>query len=89
MKKVEHYVYPAVFTFEKGKEISVDFPDLNVATSGINKKDALLSAKELLNIVLNGLQEDKEEIPTPTPLDKINHKPNEEVILVNTFNTQG
>ena len=34
MKKAERYFYPAVFGYEEGKEISVFFPDLDVATSG-------------------------------------------------------
>jgi len=68
MKKVERYFYPAVFTYEPGQEIAVDFPDLKCATSGINDDDALLSARELLGCVLYGLEEDKEDIPAPTPL---------------------
>ena len=27
MKQVERYFYPAVFTYEPGQEIAVDFPD--------------------------------------------------------------
>ena len=61
MKKPERYFYPAVFTYESGQEIAVDFPDLKCATSGINDDDALLSARELLGCVLNGLEEDGEE----------------------------
>ena len=71
MKKVERYFYPAIFTYENGEEISVVFPDLDCATSGINDDDALLSARELLGIVLFGMEEDKEEIPAPTPLSQI------------------
>ena len=52
MKKIERYFYPAVFTYEEGKEIAVVFPDLDVATSGVNDDDALLSARELLGCCL-------------------------------------
>ena len=52
MKKVERYFYPAVFTYEPGQEIAVTFPDLDVATSGENEDDALISARELLGCVL-------------------------------------
>ncbi len=45
MKKPERYSYPAVFTYEPGKDIAVVFPDLNAATSGINDDDALISAR--------------------------------------------
>ena len=51
MKKVERYFYPAVFIYEDGQEIAVEFPDLGCATSGADDKDALLSARELLGCV--------------------------------------
>lgn len=85
MKKVERYFYPAVFTYEPGQEIAVDFPDLKCATSGINDDDALLSARELLGCVLNGLEEDGEEIPAPTPLTNIETQPNERAVLVDVY----
>ena len=28
-KKVERYIYPAIFTYEDGCEIAVEFPDLD------------------------------------------------------------
>ena len=71
MKKTERYFYPAIFTYELEQEIAVVFPDLNCATSGINDDDAFLSARELLGCVLNGLEEDNEEIPSPTSLSQI------------------
>ena len=45
----DRYFYPAVFIYEDGQEIAVDFPDLGVATSGTSEDDALLSARELRN----------------------------------------
>ena len=62
MKKIDRYYYPAIFAYEPGEEIAVVFPDLNVATNGVDDKDALLSARELLGCVLNGLEEDNEPI---------------------------
>lgn len=85
MKKVERYFYPAVFTYEEGQEIAVDFPDLQCATSGLNDEDALLSARELLGCVLYGLEEDGEEIPVPTPLADVKLEPNEQVVLVDVY----
>ena len=58
MKKTDRYFYPAVFGYEDGEEISVVFPDLDCATSGVDEADALLSARELLGCVLFGLEED-------------------------------
>ena len=68
MKQVERYFYPAVFSYAPDQEIAVTFPDLDVATSGTDDTDALLSARELLGCVLCGLEEDGEDIPAPTPL---------------------
>ncbi len=84
-KKVERYFYPAVFTYEEGQEIAVVFPDLDVATSGGNDDDALLSARELLGCVMFGLEEDGESIPEPTPLSAVALEPNERVVLADVY----
>lgn len=84
-KKVERYFYPAVFTYEEEQEIAVVFPDLDVATSGENDDDALLSARELLGCVMFGLEEDGESIPEPTPLSAVALEPNERVVLVDVY----
>ena len=73
LKKLpDKYVYPAIFTdYGPGKEIAVEFPDLGVATSGIDDADALQSARELLGITMLGLEEDKEKVPTPSRLSSL------------------
>lgn len=85
MKKADRYIYPAVFTYEEGQEIAVVFPDLDVATSGVNDDDALLSARELLGCAIYGLEEDGEEIPSPTHLSDLVVSPNERAVLVDVF----
>lgn len=85
MKKVERYCYPAIFSYEEGEEISVFFPDLDVATSGVNDDDALLSARELLGCVMYGLEEDEEEIPLPTPLAEVAVEENERSVLIDIY----
>ena len=85
MKKAERYFFPAIFIYEPGKEIAVDFPDLKCATSGENDDDAFLSARELLGCVLFGLEEDGEAIPTPTPLSEIHTKENERAVLIDVY----
>lgn len=85
MKKVDRYFYPAVFSYEPGQEIAVDFPDLKCATSGINDDDALLSARELLGCVLCGMEEDGEKIPAPTPLASVALQKNERAVLVDVY----
>ncbi len=84
MKQVERCFYPAVFTYEPGQEIAVDFPDLKCATSGVND-DALLLARKLLGCVLYRLEENAEEIPTHTPLAEVDTQPNEQIVLVDVY----
>ncbi len=85
MKKEDRYVYPAVFTYEPGQEIAVVFPDLDVATSGNDDDDALLSARELLGCALYGLEEDGLPIPAPTPLASVATAGNERAVLVDVY----
>lgn len=81
-EKAGRYAYPAIFTYEPEKEIAVVFPDLDVATSGTNDDDALLSAREMLECVLQSLAEDGEPIPVPTALEAIFVEQNERAVLV-------
>lgn len=84
MKK-NNYIYPAVFTFEEGQEIAVLFPDFDVATSGVDEEDAFKSAKELLGLTLYSMEEDKEEIPQPSPISELQLKKNQVSCLVDVF----
>jgi len=81
----ERYIYPAILTYEKDQEIAVTFPDLDAATNGETEEDALFAARELLGIVLSGLEEDGEDIPSPTPLNEIKCEANEKSILVDVY----
>ncbi len=85
MKLRDRYFYPAIFSQKKGEEISVIFPDLDCATSGVDDEDALLSARDLLGCVLFGLEEDCEEIPEPTKLIDLKFKKDEKALLVDVF----
>ena len=82
--KTERYFYPAIFNYEDD-EIAVIFPDLNVATRGENEQDALISARELLGVVMLGLEEDKEEIPTPSQLNRVKLQKGETVTLIDVY----
>ena len=79
------YCYPALLTYEKGKEIAVEFPDLDVAKSGVDDEDALISARELLELTMLKLEEDRDKIPKPTPLQNIKLETNQKVILVDVL----
>ena len=85
MKK-DRYYYPAVFGYDPGEtEISVVFPDLGCATSGVDDEDALSSARELLGCVLYGMEEDGEEIPEPTKLSDVETGENQKTVLIDVF----
>ena len=85
MKKSDRSFYPAKFIYEPDQEIAVVFPDLGVATSGTDDDDAFLSARELLGCVMYGLEEDGEEIPSPTPLQQIQTEANERAVLIDAY----
>ena len=85
MKRPDTYLYRAVFTYEEGQQIAVDFPDLDVATSGVDEADAMKSAKELLGIVLMGMEEDGEEIPAARSLSELEIESNERSVLVEVY----
>ena len=82
MEKVK-YCYPAVFGYDpKETEISVVFPDLDCATSGVGDEDALNSARELLESIISGMKQDKEKFPASTNLIGIKTEENEKAVLV-------
>lgn len=86
MKRTRNRLYyPAVFTYEKGKEIAVTFPDLDVATSGVNDSDAFDSARECLGMVIVGIEEDGEKIPKASSLADIKLEKNERAVLIDVF----
>lgn len=85
MKKEDRYYYPAIFDYNEGEEISVIFPDFDVATSGMNDVDALESAKELLGITIFGYEEDNEKLPMPTQLADLTVEKNERVVLIDVY----
>ena len=84
MKK-DTYIYPAQFIYEDGQEIAVVFPDLDLATSGVDDADALASAKEALGSRLWLMEQDGDPIPDPTPLSKVPSSENERSVLIEVF----
>ena len=84
--KSDYIMYPAIMGKEKNeKEYSIYFPDLDVASSGLNEKDALFSARELLGTVIFGLEEEGEKIPKPSDISDIKVKKNEFVTLIDVY----
>ena len=65
------YVYPAVFQKEENGNFSVNFPDLQGAnTCGRTLTEALYMAQDCLGLVLYGIEEDNEEFPQASDINK-------------------
>lgn len=81
MKK-DYYIYPAIFEYEK-KGISISFPDLPGCIScAKDDEEALYMAKDALGLYIVCAEEDGEELPNPTKLNKINLSQNQKITLV-------
>ena len=65
------YVYPALFVVEDDG-IIVTFPDLDdTFTDGATMQEAFENAEDVLNLMLWNREEEKKEIPLPSPLEQI------------------
>ena len=86
MKKPDKYVYPAVFAYDEGYEISVTFPDLpGCATSGADEAEAFKMAKDALGGHLWCLEKDGDKIPFPTRLPDVRLQPDERPVLIEVY----
>lgn len=69
---MDSYIFPAVFEPGEIKGYSVTFPDLpGCVTEGDTLEEALRMARDALELHLYGLEDDGDEIPVPTPPEKI------------------
>ena len=86
MQKQERYLYPAVLTYEEGYEIAVTFPDLRgCATSGETDADAVAAGREALGLHLFGMEEDGDELPTPSQAKDIKLEDGEVIAMIDVF----
>lgn len=76
------YVFPAIFVEDEGS-IAVEFPDLkNCFTQGENMVDALEMASDVLSAKLVFMEDNRETIPAPTPIDQLSLEHGEYSTLV-------
>lgn len=69
MKKLDRYVFPAIFTEVEDGAWEVCFPDIeNGFTAAESLEQAILEAKYVLEDILYFTEKEKLSIPAPTPL---------------------
>lgn len=74
-------VYPCILSADE-VGYSVIFPDIAGATQGNTLYDAIYMAEKFAAFAVSSMLEDGEEIPEPTPIDKINLEDGEFVTLI-------
>jgi len=83
MKK--RYEFIAVFNYADDG-ISIEFPDLPGCLPCADTTDeAIKNAKEAMGLHLFGMEKDGDEIPNPTPLEKIHLEKGDIPILIDVF----
>lgn len=81
----DRYVYPAIFEYAEDG-ISIEFPDLpGCLPCAQTTEEALKNAKEALGLHLYGMERHKDDIPEPTPVNKLKAKKNQVVVLIETW----
>jgi predicted RNase H-like HicB family nuclease len=83
----DRYSYIAVFTYDEDG-ICIDFPDLPSCCPCADASDtdmALKNAKEAMGLHIWGLEQDNEEIPTPTPITALTLESNQVPVLIDVF----
>ena len=79
------YVFPAILTpCEEGTPgYYVNFPDIeNCFTDGDDLANAVYMAGDALVCMLTCMEDEGKNIPEPTPIDKIEHTPDQIVTLI-------
>jgi len=83
----DRYLFPAVFEVSENS-IGVYFPDLpGCVSAGDNEEEAVINAKEALALHLYGMEEDGDDIPSPSPIRDIQASldQNEYVVMIEVW----
>mgnify|MGYP002621403939 CR=1 FL=1 len=70
IKKMKN-VYPVFFT-KTNEDILVEVPDFGILTEGKDMNDAMNMARDAIELKCVSMEDDKEEIPTPSELKELN-----------------
>lgn len=81
------YIYPALFSPEDSG-YSVEFPDLpGCCTCGDSLEESLSMAKDALSLFLVELEDEKQDIPEPSPIQSLSLEENSFASLINVDTT--
>lgn len=82
---MDTYIYSAIFDYSDDG-ISISFPDLAGCLSCADTtEEAIKDAKEVLGLYMNGIEEDKEVIPTPSNIKDISLGENDIPVLIDVY----
>ena len=85
MKKKDVYMFPAIFNYADDG-ISISFPDLPGCYScGWSDEEALRMAREALGVHLWAMEDDADDIPSPTSLSHVALESNERAVLIEVY----
>ena len=84
-KLPDTYAYPAICAHYDNGSISVWFPDLDVATDGDDQEHALRMGRELLGLVMVGLEDDGDPIPAPSNIADLTLSPDQYTMMVDVY----
>ena len=83
----DRYSFVALFNYDEDG-ISIEFPDLPGCYPCADKDDtemALKNAKEALGLHIWGMEQDGEEIPTPSKITDLSLAPGQVPVLIDVF----
>lgn len=81
----DKYIYPAIFDYAEDG-ISIEFPDLpGCLPCAATTEEAFKNAKEALGLHLWSMENDGDNIPDPTPIEKLHLEPNQIVVLIDVW----
>ena len=80
------YIFPCVFIYKESGGIGIYFPDLDgCVSSGESEQEACHNAKEALSLHLYGMEQDNEEIPSPSSIRGLVLENDESLVLVEVY----
>ena len=82
----DSYEFVAIFQYEEDGGMSILFPDLPGCYSCADTtEEGLKNAEEAMGLYLVTRERENEEIPEPTPIEKIKFAENEKAFLINVW----